>query len=257
MPKPSARFGSVVRAKSIKNKAKVNAELSPAELKSMLARAKTQMTTYENYISNLEGEVQLWRGGEKVPKDRWVSPLSADGVSGAKAEARAPRPSTPSRLAPDSRSETPAMTERAGTPSLPLDKDEREEFLRRENELQDQLAERESQAATAERQLKDAKDELSVLKEHDGKLGKENEKLTSESNEFKMQLERLVFESKEAQITMDGLKEANQELTSELDEVKQAMHELKINAKESGADLAEKEKEEAGEDGQDDGWVRS
>ena len=234
------RFG--MRAKSIKNKAKVNAELSPAELKSMLARVKTQMTSYETYIGNLEGEVQLWRGGEKVPKERWVSPTSADGVSGAKAEARAPRPSTPSRLAPDSRSETPALPERAGTPSLPLEKDEREEFLRRENELQDQLAEKESAAVAAERQLREAKDELSALKEHDSKLGRDNEKLTSETNEFKMQLERLVFESKEAQITMDGLKEANQELTGELDEVKQTMHELKVSAKESGADLAEKEK---------------
>ena len=42
-----------------------------------------------------------------------------------------------------------------------------------------------------------------------------NEKLTSEVNELKMQLERVAFESKEAAISMDGLKEANSELTSE------------------------------------------
>ncbi|KAH9891512.1 kinesin-domain-containing protein [Xylariomycetidae sp. FL2044] len=237
------RFG--MRAKSIKNKAKVNAELSPAELKAMLAKAKSNITNFENYISTLEGEVQLWRAGETVPKERWVAPMSADGVSSAKADAKAPRPSTPSRLLPESRSETPALTERAGTPSLPLDKDEREEFLRRENELQDQLAEKETAVATAEKSLQESKEELSFLKDHDSKVGKENEKLTTEVNEAKMQLERLTFESKEAQITMDALKEANSELTTELDDVKQQLLDVKMSAKETSAVLDEKEKKKA------------
>ncbi len=239
------RFG--MRAKSIKNKAKVNAELSPAELKMMVAKAKTQITTFENYIVNLEGEVQLWRAGETVPREKWVPSLSGDGVVGARVEARQPaRPSTPSRLLHDrSGAETPAMSERAGTPSLPLDKDEREEFLRRENELQDQLAEKETLAAAMERQLRESKEELTSLKEHDGRIGKDNERLISESNEFKMQLERLAFENKEAQITMDGLKDANSELTAELDEVKQQMLDMKMSAKETSAVLNEKEKKKA------------
>lgn len=240
------RFG--MRAKSIKNKAKVNAELSPAELKMMLAKAKTQMTSFESYITNLEGEIQLWRAGEAVPKDKWVSPRSPDGVTGTKAEARpaTARPSTPSRLLPErTGAETPGMSERSGTPSLPLEKDEREEFLRRENELQDQLAERETQAATIERQLRETKEELVVLKEHDAKIGRENERLVGETNEFKMQLERLAFENKEAQITMDGLKDANTELTAELDEVKQQMLDMKMSAKETSAVLDEKEKKKA------------
>ena len=236
------RFGT--RAKSIKNKAKVNAELSPAELKSLLKKAQGQVTNFENYIATLEGEINLWRAGETVPKDKWAQP-GADGAVAAKAEAKPPRPSTPSRLATESRSETPAMSERAGTPSIPMEKDEREEFLRRENELQDQLSEKESAAAVAEKQLRETKEELAYLKEHDGKVGKENEKLTTEVNEFKMQLERLNFEGKEAQITMDALKEANSELTAELDEVKQKFLDVKMSAKESGAALDEKEKKKA------------
>lgn len=238
------RFG--MRAKSIKNKAKVNAELSPAELKTMLAKAKTQITTFENYIVNLEGEVQLWRAGETVPKEKWVPPLSVESVAGAKSESRPARPSTPSRLLSDrAGAETPISSERAGTPSLPLDKDEREEFLRRENELQDQLAEKETQVANMERQLRESKEELAALKEHDAKLGKDNERLVSEANEFKMQLERLAFENKEAQITMDGLKDANAELTAELDELKQQMLDMKMSAKETSAVLGEKEKKKA------------
>ncbi|KAF7558978.1 hypothetical protein G7046_g5172 [Stylonectria norvegica] len=237
------RFGT--RAKSIKNKAKVNAELSPAELKALLKKAQGQVTNFESYISNLEGEIQQWRSGAAVPPDRWASPLPGAGSAGVKAEARAPRPSTPSRLTTESRSETPTISERAGTPSIPLEKDERDEFLRRENELQDQISEKEMQATTAEKQLRETKDELNYLKEHDAKVGKENEKLTTETNEFKMQLERLTFESKEAQITMDALKEANSELTTELDEVKQQLLDVKMSAKESGAALDEKEKKKA------------
>ena len=236
------RFGT--RAKSIKNKAKVNAELSPAELKSLLKKAQGQVTNFENYIASLEGEIQLWRAGESVPKEKWTQAM-ADAVVGPRTESKPPRPSTPSRLATESRSETPALSERAGTPSIPMEKDEREEFLRRENELQDQLSERESQAAAAEKQLRETKEELAFLKEHDSKAGKENEKLTAEVNEFKMQLERLNFEGKEAQITMDALKEANAELTSELDEVKQQLLDVKMSAKESGAALDEKEKRKA------------
>ncbi|KAL9044482.1 MAG: hypothetical protein Q9214_002379, partial [Letrouitia sp. 1 TL-2023] len=92
------RFG--VRAKTIKNKPKINAELSPLELKQLLKKAQHQVTTYENYVANLEGEVQLWRGGETVPKERWTAALGSD-TAASKLEPRAPRPATPSRLQTD------------------------------------------------------------------------------------------------------------------------------------------------------------
>ncbi|KAF8846875.1 kinesin-domain-containing protein [Acephala macrosclerotiorum] len=235
------RFG--MRAKAIKNKAKINAEISPAELKALLKKAQSQVSTFEQYIQTLDGEIQQWRSGETVPKDKWAPPL--DGLGVARTKAQPPRPSTPSRLTTESRAETPAISERSATPSLPMDKDEREEFLRRENELQDQIAEKESQIAAVEKQMRDTKEELTYLKERDSKANRENEKLTSDVNEFKMQIERLNFESKEAQITMDGLKEANAELTAELDEVKQQLLDVKMSAKETSAVLDEKEKKKA------------
>ncbi|KAI9867605.1 MAG: Kinesin heavy chain [Trichoglossum hirsutum] len=238
------RFG--VRAKAIKNKAKINAELSPAELKALLRKSQNQVATFENYIASLEGEVQIWRTGEPVPKEKWASPLSGDGVAGLKLEIRSPRPGTPSRLQaelpsrPDSR-----MADRSSTPTIILDKDEREEFLRRENELQDQIAEKESQIATAEKTLREVKEELAFLKDHDSRTGKDNEQLASEVNELKMHLEKISFESKEAQITIDSFKEANSELTVELDEVKQQLLDVRMSAKETGAVLDEKEKKKA------------
>ena len=121
--------------------------------------------------------------------------------------------------------------ERSGTPSIPLEKDEKDEFLRRENELQDQIAEKESQLAKAEDHLKTVKDELQYYKERDAKSLKDNERVNGELNELKMQVEKLNFEGKEALITMDSLKEANLELTSELDDVKQQLLDAKMNAK--------------------------
>ncbi|KAI9719737.1 MAG: Kinesin heavy chain [Candelaria pacifica] len=244
------RFG--VRAKAIKNKAKINAELSPSEMKQLLKKAQNQVTTFENYVTTLEGEVQLWRSGESVPKERWVPPISAGSVSGRKTDSRAQRPETPSRLQPDtSRAETPLgrpdsrLLERSSTPSSNFEKDEREDFLRRENELQDQVAEKETLIANSETAIREAKDELRYLKEHDTRTGKENEKLNSEVNELRMQVEKVSFESKEASITMDGLKEANNELTAELDEVKQQLLDVKMSTKDTSAVLGEKEKKKA------------
>ncbi|KAF1956971.1 kinesin-domain-containing protein [Byssothecium circinans] len=239
------RFG--MRAKSIKNKAKVNAELSPTELKAMLKKAQGQITTFEQYIASLEGEVTIWRNGESVPKESWTPALEA-GVTGARKAPSTPRalrldaaksPETPSR--PDSRMDL----DRAGTPSIPLEKDEKDEFLRRENELQDQVAERETQLSKIEDQLKTTKEELQYFRERDSKSNKDNERMTTELNELKMQVEKINFEGKEALITMDGLKEANSELTAELDDVKQQLLDARMNAKETSAALDEKKKKKA------------
>lgn len=243
------RFG--VRAKSIKNKAKINAELSPQELKQLLKKAQNQVITYEMYVSSLEGELQAWRGGETVPKERWAPPISSEAATSARADSRPPRSGTPSWLQSElGRADTPSRSDsrlgdRSSTPSIVLDKDEREEFLRRENELQDQIAERESQVSAVEINLKEAKEELQFLKENIVRTGKDNEHLNSQVNDLKMQLERVAFESKEASITMDGLKEANSELTAELDEMKQHLLDIKMSAKESNAVQEEKERKKS------------
>ena len=48
-----------------------------------------------------------------------------------------------------------------------LDKDEREDFLKRENELSDSLAERESALVAADKLVKELKEELTFLKEQE------------------------------------------------------------------------------------------
>ncbi|KAK2868049.1 Kinesin heavy chain, partial [Arthroderma sp. PD_2] len=243
------RFGG--RAKAIKNKAKINQELSPAELKQLLKKAQSQVTTFESYISALETEVQVWRNGENVSKEKWTALRSADSVGGLKADARAPRPGTPSRLQSDiSRSETPSrpdsrVGERSSTPSIVLERDESMAFLKRENEFQDQLAEKETYIANAEKEVLEKKEELKILKENAVRTGKDNEKLNADVNELRMQLEKVSYESKEQAITMDTLKEANSELTAELDDLKQQLLDVRMRAKETSAALDEKDKKKA------------
>ncbi|KAF2149307.1 kinesin-domain-containing protein [Myriangium duriaei CBS 260.36] len=236
------RFG--VRAKSIKNNAKVNQELSPAELKTLLRKAQTQVSTFEEYIGKLESEVGIWRKGETVPKEQWTQSMKV-GARGPLSRADTPAiqearrgSQTPSTPRPESRMDL----DRASTPSIPMDKDEREEFLRRENELQDQLADRESAVSAAEKALAEARSELKELRENSGKTTKENEKLNGEVEGLRMQVERIAFETKEATITMDSLKEANSDLTNELDDVRKELLEAKMSARETSAVIDEKEK---------------
>ncbi|KAK6527677.1 Kinesin heavy chain [Orbilia ellipsospora] len=263
------RFG--VRAKAIKNKAKINAELSPAELKALLRKAQQQMFTFQEYVGSLESEVSVWRSGDTVPKERWVAPTPAveaiihqaaqpasatqqqkeRGSIGSALAKDLGRPSTPARFSADitpvspGRPDSRADLMRSATPTVMLDKDEKEEFLKRENELQDQLAEKESAAAAAEKLLAALKEELAIYKEKDKSTSKDNEKLIAEVSDLKMNLEKVSFESKEALITMDGLKEANLELTAELDEVKQHLLDVKVSAKEATAAAEEKERRKA------------
>ncbi|KAJ1953268.1 hypothetical protein IWQ62_006034, partial [Dispira parvispora] len=166
------RFG--MRAKTIKNKAKVNQDLSPAELKKLLKTAKTREVTFQAYIGALEGEVKVWRSGGTVPPEEYASlakigggkalgpppsaapslPPTSPTPSAATTSSMTLVPSTPtspSMFARNSRAATPANLDslvsdefRPMTPAANLADDEREEFLKRENELTDQLAEKES-----------------------------------------------------------------------------------------------------------------
>ena len=165
------------RAKSIKNKARINAELSPAELKVLLKKAQKDVANSTSYIALLEAELSTWRSGGKVDP--------ANFASSDKATSQPPPPATPSRQdSPSipSRPFTPMNpalealrddTSRPETPSsVSLEKDEREEFLARENELSDQLAEKELAFAANEKIVRELREELKVYTEQESTLSK-------------------------------------------------------------------------------------
>lgn len=75
------RFG--VRAKSIQNNARVNAELAPEELRALLRKASAQAATYRAHADALQAELDEWRAGRTVPESRWGKLRAASPVRGA------------------------------------------------------------------------------------------------------------------------------------------------------------------------------
>ncbi|KAG8849804.1 hypothetical protein FRB96_000627 [Tulasnella sp. 330] len=229
------RFG--MRAKSIKNSARVNAELSPTELKGLLKKAQASNTSQLAYIAALEAEVAIWRAGGKVDAANYAS---VDGKGGI--------PTTPvqqAKKAPSSRSMTPSipalealkdLESRPQTPTaIGLDKDERDEFLKRENELIDQLGEKESQLAAQGKILAEVREELAFIKEQESGISTENKTMSTQLNDLRLQVERLGYDNKESIITIDILKEQNQDLTIELEDLRHNIADLKTTTKDAAA----------------------
>ncbi|KAI9209831.1 P-loop containing nucleoside triphosphate hydrolase protein [Polychytrium aggregatum] len=216
------RFG--MRAKTIKNKAKVNAELSTVELKTLLKKAKADFTQLHSYAGSLEGEISLWRSGVEVPQEQWV-PLK--GINGDEVPpVAAPTPSvTPAQAA-----NLADIAARAATPApVGVTDDEREDFLRRENELSDQIADKEAELKTNRDLLESLNEELAFLKTKDTELTTENKKLVTSVNEVTLQLEKVTYENKENSITVDSLREANQELNKEIEGLKKQVIEAQAS----------------------------
>lgn len=156
----------------------MNAELSPLELKALLQKAQISNASYQKQIAALEAELAVWRAGGAVEPSEYAS-TTGDKVGSA----TAPKKTTPTSPTPSTtRSATPVnpaleglkdLDSRPQTPTvIGLDKDEREEFLKRENELSDQLAEREGALVAAEKLVKELKEELAFLKEQEAASSK-------------------------------------------------------------------------------------
>lgn len=238
------RFG--VRAKTIKNKARMNVELSPTELKALLKSAQTRLVAFQEYVLDLEGELSIWRSGDTVAREKWVvqKQIMPDESSQGKRgsimgtpvrDGRAtPTPATPSALSREA-SRQPGEVSGRSTPlgTAVLDKDEREEFLKRENELQDSIAEKETQLGDQERLIASLKEELTFLKDHERSSGQLTERLTAELNDTKMFLEKIQFENKEQGISLDGLKDANTELQAEIEALKKELFALRLHRSDS------------------------
>uniref|UniRef100_A0A060T922 Kinesin-like protein n=1 Tax=Blastobotrys adeninivorans TaxID=409370 RepID=A0A060T922_BLAAD len=90
------RFG--VRAKTIRNKAKVNTELSPGELRQMLRQYKAQLAAQNAYTSKLEAELNLLRDGSSIAGSVATDTGISHGIS------------TPRTTTPDPRAMSPVRT---------------------------------------------------------------------------------------------------------------------------------------------------
>ncbi|KAK7054863.1 hypothetical protein VNI00_003326 [Paramarasmius palmivorus] len=264
------RFG--IRAKSIKNSARVNAELSPLELKGLLAKAQAANTSYQKYIAALEAELAIWRAGGR-PKLEHQHPAGSGTAAAAapKKPATSPAPSTPVST---SRSMTPVNPAIEGLrsdwkavlrhlPSLDWTRTSVKISSDARTSLATLWPEKESALATAEKLVKELKEELAFLKEqeatvskvgrfsfdisftvaHYGAYRKIKPCLLSSASSV-LQVERLDYDNKEGLITVDILKEQNADAKAELEELKRQIAELKTSQKDASAEDKEKRKQE-------------
>ena len=151
------------------------------ELKGLLVKSQSANSSYQKYISALEAELEIWRNGGSVPQNEWAT--SDKPATAAKKPAAAAPSATPTTPTVRSGAATPVnpileglksdLDSRPTTPTVVgLEKDERDEFLRRENELSDQLAEKETTLAAAEKLVKELREELGFLKEQEAVVSK-------------------------------------------------------------------------------------
>lgn len=208
--------------------------MSPAELKALLKRVKGDAVSYKAYISALENEISMWRLGKVVPESNWAS------MDGAKA-----KPAVANNNAPITPPQTPAPAfklsvdddSRPSTPAMALGNDEKEEFIKREQELLEQINEKAAELANREKQVAEIQEMLEELKENEKEMSNNNKVLSSELSEAQLQLEKESYEKKENEINIDSLKEANLEYMSELEELKATLARLEAAESKNTEDI--------------------
>lgn len=287
----SLRFG--VRAKNIKNKAKINTELSSLELRQLLGKCQNQLESRIIYSEKLEEEIKAWRSGDPPAKDTWValggpptSSLLADNMRGSSYSPS--NPTSTSSTAPPSRTASTvsvksvvqsSFRKNSGTlpTSIPLKKnsvseasssavdgleasklasvqpddsddsskqntsgevDTIEEYMRRENELCDQISEKESVINKQEQLLLSLRSQMATMAQQNQQQTVQHQsqkkasgELVKVNTELKLQVDNLNYEMKELSITADTLNEENKKLSQELQEVKRQLLESELSNK--------------------------
>lgn len=87
-----------------------------------------------------------------------------------------------------------------------------------------------------EKIIRELRDELGALKEVEESASSENKAMNGELGDLRLQLERLVYESKEAAITTDAMREQNVDLAGELEELRVSSRECGEERRADGLD---------------------
>jgi kinesin family protein 5 len=174
------RFGT--RAKTIKNKAVINVDLSAAELKIILKKSNSTIASLKEYIKNLENELKVWRAGQVVDPSEFANNLNSSSNSERLSNSASPIDSEPQAKAKDT------------------------DFLERENELMDQLAEKESELEKKSILLDALEVQITDLKHKDAASAAALKALTEDVTPIRLELQRVSYEANDAKITIDSLK---------------------------------------------------
>ncbi|KAJ1512967.1 hypothetical protein HMI54_015319 [Coelomomyces lativittatus] len=218
------RFG--MRAKSIKNKVTINQELSSTELKLLLKKAESQLAHYKKYIPLLEAELSLWRQGQVVNPEQYahLEKIKLD-------EKR-----------PDS---TGTLTMVNSRPASPSDlEDEKDEFLKRENQLMDDLSEREKELEQTKLVIDQIQSQLQGLQEKELQWVKERMDLVQQLQVLKVDHEKDSSVNRDIQMQLEVYSDQVKMLEVNVLDLQQQCMDLAVNEKEKCMEL-EKEKKKS------------
>ena len=162
------RFG--VRAKMIKNNAKVNLEPNPSELKELLKQSKEECRRLHVRINGLGREVEIWRSGKQVQeKDRFT--FNQESI----------------------------IVNTASVTNATL-KSDLDDLMEKHNALEDELVQKETL-------VDKLKDEVLASQKLLTRSQNECEKVFKEKEELKLEVEHLELEKKDKSVVLEGLYE--------------------------------------------------
>jgi kinesin family protein 5 len=234
------RFG--IRAKSIKNKPKVNRELSVKELTMLLEKAKSEINSQKKYIQDLEIEIKKLNGGklsaDLLKQSKHLASIQSDNTQGGidDYEPEIQFSDSPQKIASSPSSNNVSnnsvsdelLQEIQHKLQAEIDKcnrltEEREKLKQRYNEMRDELEGKVEYYREVERDLNSYMNDLRTM----------NSLKTNEVAELKMSLEKLEYESTEKDFTIENLEIRNESLTKEMNTLKIQISDLKLKEIES------------------------
>ena len=232
------RFGE--RAKTIKNRAKLNIERSAAELQAALDRANEEILQLKIYISGLEEELFTFRGD--TPSIKLFKPASLTDGSPMTllSSASAPSIARPDQLSAGGRhGHLDQLSEL--TSKISELESQNEQFLAEQDRLRDDLLEKETTLEEKLRDLEALKQRLSAALHVEEELARNKEMLISKVAELGLTNERLEYLVKEKEISIENLTVENTSLVQQAERFKLQIAELRLSASES-AKAEEREK---------------
>jgi len=209
------RFG--MRAKTIKNAAKVNKEMSVAELKELLDKAKQEIGRLKAYISGLEDEVRQYRGD---------SPMRPP--TGQKSQLASP---LPPKLSLDTREKLPNVAkiqDRCNELEEKLKSEEEEKLaiLEKLDAITDQLRDKENELESSLARVEKLKEQLNNASATAEEFEKENSIMVSKIAEMTIAEQKFEYERKEMQLNVESLMEEKDELSQLVEKLQKESVEL-------------------------------
>jgi len=240
------RFGQ--RAKSIKNKAKVNQERSVAELMALLAEADKEIAILKAYIALLIKEIQTVAPDHPIPPMPKVASAQAEKEDDEESSSSAGKEGLPgSASAPavfgsaqeegsDEGSSllVPEISPDGDIQKMMLHSDMKQIINEKEASLRGELEDKIQNLKDAQENLESLRGEMARAVSNEEELKKQNEYMVSKVAELELQKEQFAVEKEDAKLQIDRLSESKASLTTQVETLEKQLETLqeRLNAQE-------------------------